>query len=216
MSKDPLLPPVLHPTALYKEEARRDATRIRAYNSILKQIYNRIKTVADVAGSAKEVMYQIPPFIPGTPKFDMGDAVLYIVWNLRNAGYTVAFTMPNWLFISWKAHDERYHAHESPWSMVLNAARSAVLSTPPPTTVSYARPAPAAPIPAAVVAAGAGSVEIEKRRSILKKTVEFKPPVEVRATNPSVLSALYESRPAAPVTTPKLPGQLSEKHVSFV
>ena len=76
-----LAPPVLAPSSLYKEEAKRDATRIRIYNMVLTQIYNKVKAVSRIPGNEKSLWYVIPEFIPGTPRFDMGDAVLYIVWN---------------------------------------------------------------------------------------------------------------------------------------
>ena len=204
-----LLPPVLAPTSLYKEEARRDATRIRTYNMILRQIYNKISAAARIAGGAKAVWYTIPELIPGTPHFDMNDAVLYIVWNLRNAGYTVDFTWPNGLYVSWKAHDDYYRRVESPWMQVLESTRKAVLTGEVrPTTLSTARPAP--------TFTTATPADIIKRKSVLKKTEEYRPASAIpTATNPGVLSAMYGS--AASLAAPRqLPGQLSEKHVSFV
>jgi len=202
-----LLPPVLNPASLYKEEAKRDATRIRTYNMILNQIYNKIKATSRIAGGDKAIFYIIPEIIPGTPRFDMGDAVIYLVWNLRNVGYFVEFTYPNALYISWRAHDEVYRAVESPWSKVLNATRELVLKgETTPTLISHATTGPAITTPQ----------EIVKRKSVLKKTVEFKPAIEsIPSTkNPGVLSGMYGS--ASPPSVVKLPGQLSEKHVSFV
>jgi hypothetical protein len=202
-----LLPPVLNPASLYKEEAKRDATRIRTYNMILNQIYNKIKATSRIAGGDKAVFYIIPEIIPGTPRFDMGDAVIYLVWNLRNVGYFVEFTYPNALYISWRAHDEVYRAVESPWSKVLNATRELVLKgETTPTLISHTTTGPAIATPQ----------EIVKRKSVLKKTVEFKPAIEsIPSTkNPGILSGMYGSAP--PPSVVKLPGQLSEKHVSFV
>ena len=202
------MPPVLNPSSLYKEEARRDATRIRTYNMILNQIYNKIKATSRIAGGDKAIWYVVPELIPGTPRFDMADAVLYIVWNLRNVGYTVEFTYPNGLYVSWQAHDARYRETESPWSKVLQSAREMVLTgSSEPTVISYARPAPVLSTPP----------EIVKRKSVLKKTDEYKPATQSmpHASNPSVVSAMYSSAPA-PRSSAQLPGQLSEKHVSFV
>jgi hypothetical protein len=211
MSQGPagLIPPVLNPSSLYKEEARRDATRIRTYNMILNMIYNKIKAASRIPGGDKAIFYVIPELIPGTPRFDMGDAVLYIVWNLRNVGYFVEFTYPNALYVSWRMHDDVYRAVESPWTKVLNATRELVLKgEATPTTVSEATPAPSLTTPSEVV----------KRKSVLKKTVEFKPvggDAVPRTTNPTILGGMYGSAPAPPPAL-KLPGQLSEKHVSFV
>ena len=204
-----LLPPVLDPMSLYKEEAKRDATRIRTYNMILRQIYNKISAAARVAGGAKAVWYTIPELIPGTPHFDMNDAVLYLVWNLRNVGYHVDFTWPNGLYISWQAHEEYYRHVESPYMQVLETTRKAVLmGDARPSAISLAKPAPAFTT--------ATPADVIKRKSVLKKTEEYRPTAMVpHTTNPSVLSAMYGS--AASISAPpRLPGQLSEKHVSFV
>ncbi len=204
-----LMPPMLDPASLYKEEARRDATRIRTYNTILNQIYNKIKATARIVGGDKAIWYVVPELVPGAPRFDMRDAILYIVWNLRNVGYTVEFTYPNGLFVSWRSHDERYHMSESPWSKVLASAREAKLThTVEPTVISYARPAPVLSTPP----------EIVKRKTVLKKTVEFKPTAESmpHTSNPAVLGAMYSSAPPPSAPVSRLPGQLSEKHVSFV
>jgi len=202
---NPLVPPILNPSSLYKEEAKRDATRIRIYNMVLSQIYTKIKAISRIPGNDRSLIYVVPEFIPGTPRFDIGDAILYIVWNLRNVGYTVAYTHPNLLYIHWKAHDERYKNVESPWSVVLNTVRNAVLDG---TTLEPTVKSPAA-------ATRPATAQVAKRATPLKKTVEFQPPIEARpvmASHPNVAASLYAG--AAP--PPRLPGQLSEKHVSFV
>jgi len=194
-----LVPPNLNPASLYKEEAKRDATRIRIYNNVLTAIYNRVKAVARIPGNEKSLWYVVPEFIPGTPRFDIGDAILYIVWNLRNTGYTVNYTYPNLLFISWKSHDEYYRAVDSPWSQVLHAAKhTPAISTHSP----IVRPQAATTTP----------VEIQKRKTPLKKTVEFRPTNELipnnsLTTNPSIVTSLYSSRDT---------GRISGNHITFV
>ena len=199
---------MLVPSSLYTEEAKRDTTRIRIYNMVLQQIYNKVKAVARVPGNEKSLWYVVPEFIPGTPRFDIGDAVLYIVWNLRNIGYTVEYTHPNLLFVSWRAHDEIYRKHESPLSQVLNAVRgvaqSVKIPVPKPTI-----PTASAPMP-----------EVVKRKTPLKKTVEFKPDAEVIShqpvLQPMTRSLVMSATAGAGTGLPRLPGQLSERHVSFV
>jgi hypothetical protein len=180
---------------------------------VLQQIYNKIKAVARVPGNEKSLVYIIPEFIPGTPRFNMGDAVLYIVWNLRNIGYSVDYTHPNLLYISWRAHDDRYHTRDSPWSQVMNTVRHAALTgATEPTTISpITKPAPAAP--------PSSDPEIQKRKTALKKTVEFRPSLTIATpSNPTVASALYHGAGGggSSMAPSRLPGQLSEKHVSFV
>jgi len=209
MPSDSLVPPILVPSSLYTEEAKRDTTRIRIYNMVLQQIYNKVKAVARIPGNEKSLWYVVPEFIPGTPRFDIGDAILYIVWNLRNIGYKVEYTHPNLLFVSWKSHDEIYRKHESPLSQVLNAVRGVAQSYKIPTTK------PTIPTATAVMP------EITKRKTPIKKTVEFKPEAEtiqptIQPITRSMGSLMMSATGGAGANIPRLPGQLSERHVSFV
>lgn len=199
-----LLPPVLSPASLYKEEARRDATRIKTYNSVLQTIYTKIRATARIPGNEKSLFYIMPEFIPGTPRFHTGEAVLYIASILRNSGYTVTYTHPNLLYISWKSYDEKYRTTQSPWTVVMNSLKTAAVE---PTTHS--------PIlkPQSI---SAPPPDVVKRKTPLKKTVEFRPPPDIvpkTTTHPTVMGEMYSAGQALP---PRLPGQLGEKHVSFV
>jgi hypothetical protein len=216
-----LMPPIVNPASLYSEEARRDATRIRIYNNVLQQIYTKIKAIARIPGNQKCLWYVVPEFIPGTPRFDVRDCIVYVVWNLRNVGYQVDYTHPNLMYISWQSHDDRYKETESPWAQVLGAARDQVLtqvptSAPPPsrapkTTASATIRPPSAPLtftsPFSAPAPAPRSSMIPeyitaeeseiKRKSVLKKTTEYRPGTA--------------APPSAPLT-----GTLTSRHVSFV
>ena len=204
---DSLRPPVLNPSQLYKEEAKRDATRIRIYNMVLSQIYNKVKAIARIPGNERSLMYVIPEFIPGTPRFDLGDATIYVVWNLRNAGYEVSYTYPNLLVISWRSYDSKYQEHTSPWSQVLNSVRGTVTDTMP--SLFGLRPATA---PSGATTQTHTAAPIIKRKTVLKKTNEYVPTSAPSA--PMMLSAAPSV--AATLSMPRLPGQLNERHVSFV
>jgi len=199
---------MLVPSSLYAEEAKRDSTRIRIYNNVLQQIYNKIKAIARIPGNEKALWYVVPEFIPGTPRFDIGDAVLYIVWNLRNIGYAVEYTHPNLLYITWKAHDEIYRKHESPLSQVINAVKGVAQPVRAPTQKPLVQTAQA-PMP-----------NIVKRKTPLKKTVEFRPETETihlpTPTQPAARSLVMSATGGNGSSIPRLPGQLSERHVSFV
>lgn len=45
---------------------------------------------------------------------DMEDCVVYIVFQLRTAGFEVKFTWPNLLYISWKHHESAYLESQNP------------------------------------------------------------------------------------------------------
>lgn len=197
MTSKSLLPPVLSPLSLYKAEAKRDETNIKTYNIILGQIYNKIKTASQIANSDKLIWYIVPEFIPGVPKFSLEEAILYIVWNLRNAGYTVDFVYPTGLYISWKSYDESYYKSESPWNKVLQTVKHTVENEIKPVEKPKISPPKQTFAP------------IVKRKTVLKKTAEYKPP-SIDKPN-TVLQAFKTETPSV-----KLPGQLSDKHVSFV
>ena len=206
-SERSLLPPILSPSSLYSQEARRDATRIRIYNSVLQHIYNKIRAVARVPGNEKSLWFLVPEFIPGTPRFDIADCIIYLTWNLRNVGYQVEYTHPNLMFISWRNHDAKYRAQESPWAQVLSAARDQVLTSAQnkailPTSRPMTAP-PAARSTAPLTVSQPPVIESEvKRKSVLKKTTEY------QATIPGLSIA---AEPAAQLT-----GTLTPRHVSFV
>lgn len=211
-----LVPPILNPSSLYGEEARRDATRIRIYNNVLQQIYNKIRAIARIPGNEKSLWYLVPEFIPGTPRFDVGDCIVYLAWNLRNAGYMVQYTHPNLMFVSWKNHDMRYKEVESPWAQVLGAARNQVLtsqsSVPPTSVVSSppSRPRTASahiPTPSIIPTSNVVVESDYKRKSVLKKTAEYRP----QGTTPSV-----SAPPTSSSSSSLLTGTLPSRHVSFV
>lgn len=206
-----LMPPILNPSSLYSEEARRDATRIRIYNSVLQQIYNKVKAISRVPGNEKCLWYVVPEFIPGTPRFDVRDCIVYLVWNMRNAGYQVDYTHPNLMLVSWRNHDDKYKEQESPWAQVLGAARDQVLQTtqiptraPKTTATATVRPIPSMmPLPSTLIPNQINVQESEyKRKTILKKTAEYRP-----------ISAQPDIRPQRDAA---LTGTLSAKHISFV
>jgi hypothetical protein len=204
-----LLPPILNPSSLYTQEAKRDATRIRIYNNVLQQIYNKIKAVSRVPGNEKSLWYLVPEFIPGTPRFEVADCVLYLVWNLRNVGYTVDFTPPTLMFISWSNHDAKYREKESPWAQVLGAAREQVLAT----AVTNSTPSiviPKIPLQHQQQQQLQGQQQQQqtyiaetKRKTVLRKTGEYRP----LSGNTTVI---------APSSSTTLTGTLTPKHVSFV
>jgi len=106
--------PQLDPTDLYDKRKSKDASRLRAYNKILEQIYNRIRVSSKLPNSQCYLLYTVPPFILGLPKIDIEDCVIYIIYQLRHAKYEVRYTPPNMLYISWLHHEKSYLVEQSP------------------------------------------------------------------------------------------------------
>lgn len=106
--------PLLNPTELYDKRKTKDAGRLRAYNKILEQIYNRIRTISKLPNSQCYLLYTVPPFILGLPKLDLEDCVVYLIYQLRHAGYDVRYSPPNMIYISWLHHEKSYLVEQSP------------------------------------------------------------------------------------------------------
>ena len=106
--------PVLPPSELYDKRKTKDASKLRAYNKILEQIYNRIRVISRLPNSQCFLLYTVPPFIFGLPKLDMEDCVVYLIYQLRHAGYEVRYTPPHMIHISWLHHEKSYMVEQSP------------------------------------------------------------------------------------------------------
>jgi len=111
--------PQLNPSDLYDKRKSKDASRLRAYNKILEQIYNRIRVSSKLPNSQCYLLYTVPPFILGLPKIDIEDCVIYLIYQLRHAKYEVRYTPPNMLYISWLHHEKSYLVEQSPIMMAM-------------------------------------------------------------------------------------------------
>lgn len=111
--------PRLEAASLFQEENKRDKLRCEIYNTILLQVHNKIKMTNKIAGNAQQLMYVVPEFIPGVPRFDMKACIIYLAYNLRASGFIVNYTHPNILYISWKEHARNYRINESPYTKTL-------------------------------------------------------------------------------------------------
>jgi len=106
--------PILNPAELYDKRRTKDVGRLKAYNKILEQIYNRIRTISKLPNSQCYLLYTVPPFILGLPKLDLEDCVVYLIYQLRHAGYEIRYSPPNMIYISWLHHEKSYLVEQSP------------------------------------------------------------------------------------------------------
>jgi hypothetical protein len=106
--------PLLNPSDLYDKRRTKDAGRLRAYNKILEQIYNRIRTISKLPNAQCYMLYTVPPFILGLPKLDLEDCIVYLIYQLRHASYEVRYSPPNMIYISWLHHEKSYLVEQSP------------------------------------------------------------------------------------------------------
>ena len=124
--------PHLQPKDLYERRVARDHARLRAYNTLLEQIYHRVYKTSQLSGSAASILYTVPPFILGLPKLDLEDCIVYLVFQLRQSGFDVRFTYPNLLFISWKHHEKEYLTKQNPIIQAMKPVEPLTPVAPPP------------------------------------------------------------------------------------
>lgn len=124
-------PPKLDPTTLYDEQEKRDALRLKTYNNILEQVHNKIRVIARMPNNDKLLLFTVPEFVLGVPRFNTRDCILYLVWNLRQTKFDVQYIPPSLLYISWQRHDTQYKEERSP---IVQSLKNAI--APPPQTES--------------------------------------------------------------------------------
>lgn len=177
--QDVIQVPRLEPKDLYEKRIRRDHARLRAYNTLLEQIYHRVYAASQVNGNTSSLFYTVPPFLLGLPKLDMEDCIVYLVWQLRDAKFEVRFTWPNLLFISWRHHEGEYLTKKNPIVQAM---------TPEPAPVAAAAAAPRARAPRKAAPAAAPSVSFADEIALLtgpygqgqapvaRRAAEYQPP----------------------------------------
>jgi len=108
------VPPKLDPSTLYSEQEKRDALKLKTYNNILESAHNKIRVISRMPNNDKSLLFVVPEFVIGVPRFNTRDCILYLVWNLRNSHFDVQYYHPNLLHISWKKHDDLYREQRNP------------------------------------------------------------------------------------------------------
>jgi hypothetical protein len=133
-------PPVLTPGTLFEEQRRRDTLKLETYNRILSAVHAKIRASSTLPTAPQMVTYDVPEWQPGCPSFDVKDCILYVVWQLRSAGFRVLYVSPNRLLISWKEHSIQYYQNESPIRQAMVAAATAAAPPAPAPAPGGGRP----------------------------------------------------------------------------
>ena len=86
---------------LYEKENLMIKNREKIYNKILLRVHKKIKYTSRTNIKDKFFLFLIPEFIMGTPRYDVGTCIAYIIEKLQDNGFHIKYTHPNLLFISW-------------------------------------------------------------------------------------------------------------------
>ena len=75
------------------------------FDRVLKAVHSSILRRADIGG--ERLVYRIPTFFAGLPLLKMDECVCHVLNSLQNDGYTVRFTAPNSVYVSWDASESK-------------------------------------------------------------------------------------------------------------
>ena len=150
--------PYLTPASLFDDQSKLDTMRLQVYNRILGTVHQKIKATSSLPNSTQMTSFDVPEWQPGCPRFDVKDCILYVVWNLRHAGFKVLYVSPNRLLISWKEQSIQYYQEESPirQAMIATAAAGSRPQTAPVSKTEKKKPATYKPAPEGVAGMLAG------------------------------------------------------------
>lgn len=97
---------------LYERKKMSDLNTLKIYNKILTRIHTKIKHLSRIHQNDQHCWYVIPEVIIGVPKYDHIACTAYLIDKLKDNGFTIRYTHPNLLFISWKAWTPSYVREE--------------------------------------------------------------------------------------------------------
>lgn len=93
------------------------------FDRVLKAVHSSILRRADIGG--ERLVYRIPTFFAGLPLLKMDECVCHVLESLQNDGYTVRFTAPNSVYVSWDANETKQVPKLSQKDIVESGKRAA-------------------------------------------------------------------------------------------
>ena len=86
---------------LYEKKQQDDLNRLNTYKKILAKIHNKIKVASRQDKNTQHCWYVVPEIILGLPHYNNSDCIAYVMNELNENGFSVNYTHPNLIFISW-------------------------------------------------------------------------------------------------------------------
>ena len=84
---------------LHATNKKLEESRIKTYDRVKKQCYNRINIVSQTG--KLECWYTVPKLIVGFPPIDIFECATYLMNKLENEPIVYEFFFPNLFYISW-------------------------------------------------------------------------------------------------------------------
>ena len=92
---------------LYTRTHKLDDLKLNVYKRILNRAHAKIKHTSRQRNTEHWCFFIVPEFLVGTPRYDSGSCIAYIMDKLMANGFLVKYTHPNLLFISWRHYIPR-------------------------------------------------------------------------------------------------------------
>lgn len=94
--------PKINLDELYEYKHQCDKNTLRSYNIVLQRIHTRIKLTSRQKNNEQFCWFVIPEVMIGVPKYDVASCIAYVLDQLKQNGFSIKYTHPNLLYISWK------------------------------------------------------------------------------------------------------------------
>lgn len=94
--------PKINLDELYEYKKQCDKNTLRSYNIVLQRIHTRIKMTSRQKNNEQFCWFVIPEVMIGVPKYDVASCIAYVIDQLKQNGFSIKYTHPNLIFISWK------------------------------------------------------------------------------------------------------------------
>ena len=86
---------------LYLEKQEKEKNKKSIYDNVLKKCHNKIVTSSKTNPYDQWCYFVIPKFIYGIPLYNQPECINYLVIHLTKNGFTISYTHPNLLIITW-------------------------------------------------------------------------------------------------------------------
>tara|TARA_B100001758_G_C18414538_1_gene618455 strand:- start:498 stop:1088 length:591 start_codon:yes stop_codon:yes gene_type:complete len=94
--------PQINLDELYEYKKQCDKNTLKSYNIVLQRIHSRIKITSRQKNNIQFCWFVVPEVMIGVPKYDVSSCIAYILDQLKKNGFSIKYTHPNLIFISWK------------------------------------------------------------------------------------------------------------------
>lgn len=97
---------------IYKRVKHSKLNKNRYYARVLELCYNKVHAAYGTGYTC--IMFEVPTFVFGLPKFDVNTCTAYIMNDLRNNGFVLFYFYPRNIYISWDPEDvKKYNTYKN-------------------------------------------------------------------------------------------------------